>query len=308
MLFFRLLNTLIFLPKFKNAKPFTLHCGLLFVVLIYSFAAGMIFRWLESDSLETRREQEWRTKITCVHQVFDNATFLTYHNYKPDNMTLEKIINCFPSKADAKSTWSPLTAAFYGFGIATTLGYNYLAPVTISGRMFVIVYGIISIPVTMIIVANVGQYLHQFAGSMKKNIEVYNKRRRPSKAHFTEDDIPDASVTVASLGLLLFFLLYVSLGALFLPLLNGEMDFWNGLYVNFICLTAIDGFGHLVPKNLAYWPITFLYILIGLAITTIAIDIGSQFMKKLHHLGQKVKNVASTKIWFGGKTWVWKFH
>lgn len=58
-------------------------------------------------------------------------------------------------------------------------------------------------------------------------IEVYNKRRRPSKAHFTEDDIPDASVTVASLGLLLFFLLYVSLGALFLPLLNGEVRFVN---------------------------------------------------------------------------------
>lgn len=54
---------------FQNAKPLTLHCGLLFVVLIYSFAAGMIFRWLESDSLEERREQEWRTKILCVHQV-----------------------------------------------------------------------------------------------------------------------------------------------------------------------------------------------------------------------------------------------
>lgn len=54
---------------FQNAKPFTLHCGLLFVVLIYSFAAGMIFRWLESESLEKRREQEWEAKITCVHQV-----------------------------------------------------------------------------------------------------------------------------------------------------------------------------------------------------------------------------------------------
>ena len=51
---------------FQNAKPFTLHCGLLLVVLIYSFAAGMIFRWLESESLEKRREQEWERKITCI--------------------------------------------------------------------------------------------------------------------------------------------------------------------------------------------------------------------------------------------------
>uniref|UniRef100_A0AC34R2W9 Potassium channel domain-containing protein n=1 Tax=Panagrolaimus sp. JU765 TaxID=591449 RepID=A0AC34R2W9_9BILA len=249
MIFFRLLSSLITLPKFQQAKPFTLHCALLLVVLIYSFIAGMIFRWLESEHLENKREMEWQKKLLCVHQVFDNATALTYRNYKPINSTLEEIIHCFDAKMDAKSTWSPLTAAFYGFGIATTLGYNYLHPETIAGRMFCIVYGICSIPVTMIIVANVGQYLHQFAGSMKKNIEVRNKRRRASKAHLTEDDIPDASVTVASLGLLLFFLLYVSLGALFLPLLNGEMDFWNGLYVNFICLTAIDGFGHLVPKK-----------------------------------------------------------
>lgn len=126
------------LGLFQQAKPFTLHCALLFVVLIYSFIAGMIFRWLESEHLENKHQMEWQKKLVCVHQVilleinpyitinffqvFDNATALSYRNYKPINSTLEEIIHCFVAKMDAKSTWGPLTAAFYGFGIATTLG------------------------------------------------------------------------------------------------------------------------------------------------------------------------------------------
>jgi hypothetical protein len=56
------------------------------------------------------------------------------------------------------------------------------------------------------------------------------------------------------------------------------------------------------PFRWAYLPITFLYVCIGLAITTIAIEIGSEYLKKLHHFGKKMKNVAQTRIWFGGKT------
>lgn len=54
--------------------------------------------------------------------------------------------------------------------------------------------------------------------------------------------------------------------------------------------------------RVAYLPITFLYVSLGLALTTIAIDIGSEYMRKLHYLGQKMKNVAVIKIRFGGKT------
>ncbi|VDN39994.1 unnamed protein product [Gongylonema pulchrum] len=31
-------------------------------------------------------------------------------------------------------------------------------------------------------------------------------------------------------------------------------------------------------------------------------DVGSEYVRKLHYIGQKMKNVATTKIWFGGKT------
>jgi hypothetical protein len=186
------------------------------------------------------------------------------------------------------------------------------------GRMFCIVYGLCGIPVAMIILANVGQYLNQFACKSRKRFEQYSDRRRRSKALIGDEG--ENNVELTSLMVLGVFLAYVALGAVLLPLLNGQFDFINGLYYNFLCLTAID-FGALVPKrcvdaccfvkgdkpadsfySVALLPITLIYVCIGLAITTLAIDVGSDYMKKLHYLGKKMKDAATTKIWFGGKS------
>ncbi|KHJ91532.1 Ion channel [Oesophagostomum dentatum] len=65
-------------------------------------------------------------------------------------------------------------------------------------------------------------------------------------------------------------ILYLVLGALFVPLLHGHFDFLNGIYFAFICLTAIE-YGDLVPDNNWYVPIVIVYVCIGLAISTIAL-------------------------------------
>lgn len=245
---------------------------------------------------------------------------------------------CFIVETDSRSQWTFVTATLYGFGIVTTLGYNRIAPVTTSARLFCVIYGICGIPITMIIIANIGQYMNQFAKILRKKLQKWIDKRRSKKRNIlkvkavaygikTKEDIngnidhengeldrlssendtdstesyeDDSSAGVTAFALLIIFLLYVFLGALLLPGLNGRIDFLNGIYYNFLCLTAID-FGQLVPQNVHLLPITFLYVCIGLAITTIAIDVGSEYMKQLHYLGRKMKNVATTKIWFGGK-------
>lgn len=122
--------------------------------------------------------------------------------------------------------------------------------------MFCIVYGLCGIPIAMIILANVGQYLNQFACNSRKRFEQYNERRRRTKTvkknndDDDDDDDNDNNIELTSLMVLIVFLVYVALGAILLPLLNGQFDFLNGLYFNFLCLTAID-FGALVPKKYA---------------------------------------------------------
>jgi hypothetical protein len=47
-------------------------------------------------------------------------------------------------------------------------------------------------------------------------------------------------------------------------------------------------------------PFVLVYVSIGLMITTMAIDVAAVYLRKLHHIGRKLKNVGVMMIWFGG--------
>ena len=43
------------------------------------------------------------------------------------------------------------------------------------------------------------------------------------------------------------------------------------------------------------------YLAVGLMLVTVAIDIFSVALRKVHSVGQRLKNVAHVGVWFGGK-------
>uniref|UniRef100_A0AC35UE42 Potassium channel subfamily K member 18 n=1 Tax=Rhabditophanes sp. KR3021 TaxID=114890 RepID=A0AC35UE42_9BILA len=319
---------------FQKAKPLTLHISLLLLVFAYAFIGGLAFLKLEAEATEIRKREDVIEKTRCLEKVFLNIKNV-------NNSAIMSVMTCFDTEIDPRSQWSFVTATLYGFGIVTTLGYNRIAPVTLAGRLFCVLYGLCGIPLTMIIIANIGQFINQFSCQFRKKLGVWIENKKAKKkarmkakqdaygfkkdingnianeddsSNKSDDDSDlenqkskeeDDSISVTALALLIIFLLYVSFGALLLPALNGRIDFLNGIYYNFLCLTAID-FGQLVPQKVHLLPITFIYVCVGLAITTIAIDVGSDYMKRLHYLGRKMKNVATTKIWFGGKQMIVK--
>ena len=78
------------------------------------------------------------------------------------------------------------------------------------------------------------------------------------------------------------------------------MQFGTALYFNFVTLTTV-GLGDIFPKSEKYLLVTLMYIAIGLALTTIAIEVASEFVQKLHFAGKKLKNAGNAAIWVGGK-------
>ncbi|KIH62668.1 Ion channel [Ancylostoma duodenale] len=72
------------------------------------------------------------------------------------------------AQADPRLEWSFKSAALYGFGILTTLGYGKVEPRTPNGRLFTVIYGFIGIPVTVILLTNLGRYLEQLIQKVKK--------------------------------------------------------------------------------------------------------------------------------------------
>ncbi|KHN77944.1 TWiK family of potassium channels protein 9 [Toxocara canis] len=125
-----------------------------------------------------------------------------------------------------------------------------------------------------------------------------------------EDDEKDPSDSEAdtaprqAISLLLLFLAYILIGALMITTYEPDMDYFKAIYFNFVTLTSI-GLGDIVPRSETYMLFTITYIAIGLALTTIAIEIAADTLKKLHYFGRKIENVANVHIWFGGKKFVW---
>ncbi|VDN55678.1 unnamed protein product [Dracunculus medinensis] len=191
-------------------------------------------------------------------------------------------------------------------------GYGNVTPKTNHGRIFVIIYGLIGIPLSMLAIANLGKFLSAFLKRWTKSavknfrnfFETGRKRFRSKEkqALVNYNDIHDVNVGswLDAIVLLSAFFLYLIVGSVLIAAYEKEMDFFGAIYFNFVSLTTI-GLGDLIPKNENYLAFTIIYCIVGLSLTTIAIEIASEYLKKLHFFGRKLENVGNVQVWFGGK-------
>ncbi|KIH60364.1 Ion channel [Ancylostoma duodenale] len=105
-----------------------------------------------------------------------------------------------------------------------------------------------------------------------------------------DENEPRKTGEAVALGLT--FTIYLLVGAKVLSVYEPEMDFFKAFYFNFVTLTTI-GFDYLT--------VTLCYIGIGLALTTMAIELAADLLRKLHYVGRKMDNMANVVVWFGGK-------
>ncbi|WKX92632.1 hypothetical protein Q1695_010565 [Nippostrongylus brasiliensis] len=268
----------------RHQKALTVNLVVVVFLIAYTLIGGYIFLHFEHNYAQFVKLNETLTKKACIETLLTRDRELRVSREADfARVIAEKCLS--PASQDPRLEWSFKTAALYGFGILTTLGYGKVEPRTPNGRLFTVIYGFIGIPVTVILLTNLGRYLERLT----------QKARLKCSRHVDPD-----SDSITGTTLFLVMILYLLMGALFIPLLHGHLDFFSGIYFAFICLTAIE-YGDLVPDNNWYIPLVIAYVCIGLAISTIALDIGSYYVRKLHYVGRKLKNIANIRIWFGAK-------
>ncbi|VDL74637.1 unnamed protein product [Nippostrongylus brasiliensis] len=236
--------------------------------------------------------------------------------------------------------WSLMDSVLFCFTVITTIGYGNVAPRTFHGRIFVIAYGLIGVPFTMLAIANLGKFLAtvlktwtspfvkcarrlrrrlckpKYTAKEKQRLMERESRRsvKPKSADddgsSDTDDELDEDDDSTSDGIVLFisFVIYIIIGSIAIAAYEPNMDLFEAIYFNFVTLTTI-GLGDLVPQSDTYLVsavirvdvITLVYCTVGLALTTIAIEIAADTLKKLHYFGRKMENVANVQVWFGGK-------
>ncbi|KAK6109522.1 Ion channel family protein [Brugia pahangi] len=225
--------------------------------------------------------------------------------------------------------WSLMDSIVFCFTVITTIGYGNVAPKTMEGRLFVIAYGVLGIPFTMLAIASLGKFLAEILKGItqltarllktifccysvqkqfkEKEALISDLKNDDNKQGIANDDDISGSSEIKkvekwgeALVLIVAFFIYIIIGSIVIASYEPEMDFFGAIYFNFVSLTTI-GLGDLVPKNEKYLVLTLIYSAVGLALTTIAIEIAAEYLKMLHYFGRKIDNVANVQIWFGGK-------
>jgi len=298
-------------------------------LIIYTFAGGVAFLWLERDHYLQIKGDLARERLECIQQLLNNGEKQPSSAVMDDGIDVglaEKIADrCLMDlELDARKEWNLKNSLLFGFGILTTLGYGKIEPATMPAQLFAVIWGFLGVPVTVIILTNLGLYMRKAEKHVRRWWHDYRrwvekKRRRgmkrllsrgwrgggpPSESTSTsssfyyedseeevletitnEDAVDNNNIAnirerqrrrrkdergISPSYLAALVLLYLLVGAIFIPLLNGQLELIDGLYYSYLCFTAIE-YGGMIPRDIYYIPLVILYMVVGLAMSTIAL-------------------------------------
>ncbi|KHJ49524.1 hypothetical protein D918_00651 [Trichuris suis] len=245
-----------------------------------------------------------------------NVTELLYHSFHKYYLTSHEII-----ENKTIDEWSFSTAIFFAVTVVTTIGFGNPAPVTLTGRAVCICFALFGIPLTLVTIADIGKffseylvwqysYYLEFKQKINKGIRRWKKRhlgdlsrqesfglcdqcKQKRLLEFDHSSVPATVVIAILFG-------YTALGGLLFC--NTEMwNYFEAFYFSFITMTTI-GFGDLIPRRGSNMIGILMYIVLGLVITTMCIDlVGVQYIRKIHYFGRKIQDARSALAIVGGK-------
>ncbi|KAL5017439.1 hypothetical protein ScPMuIL_007028 [Solemya velum] len=147
--------------------------GLCSFVVGYSIFGGFIFMRLEAPFELRARRSMTHLRKSYVDELW-NVT--RWHNIlHPTNWSreAERILQKFQTNiykatkqkgwdgkdGEADSQWSFAGSLLYSITVITTIGYGHIAPKTDYGRLVTMVYALVGIPLTLLCLANLGNFL-----------------------------------------------------------------------------------------------------------------------------------------------------
>ncbi|XP_071413807.1 potassium channel subfamily K member 10 [Pithys albifrons albifrons] len=232
------------------------------VVLFYLVAGGLVFHSLEQpfESMQKNtialEKAVFLREHTCVSEMELEA--LIQHAVDADNAGVSPV---GPS-SNTSSHWDLGGAFFFAGTVITTIGYGKMAPSTVGGKVFCILYAIFGIPLFGFLLAGIGDQLGTIFGKGIARVEKVFRKKQVSQTKIR--------VISTILFILAGCIVFVTIPAFAFKHIEG----WTALesiYFVVVTLTTI-GFGDFVAGGNAdihyrewYKPLVWFWILVGLA-------------------------------------------
>ncbi|XP_036677054.2 open rectifier potassium channel protein 1 isoform X4 [Drosophila suzukii] len=285
---------------------------LLIFYISYLMFGAAIYYHIEHGEEKLARAAEMKEQVDINEYLLDE---LSDKNKTVQNEILERISDycgkpvTLPTQNDTPYTWTFYHAFFFAFTVCSTVGYGNISPTTFAGRMIMIAYSVIGIPVNGILFAGLGEY---FGRTFEAIYRRYKKYKMSSDMHYVPPQLGLITTVVIALipGIALFLLLPSWVFTYF-----EDWPYSISLYYSYVTTTTI-GFGDYVPTFGANQPrefggwfvvyqifviVWFIFSLGYLVMIMTFITRGLQ-SKKLAYLEQQLSsNLKATqnRIWTG---------
>uniref|UniRef100_A0A914H2J9 Potassium channel domain-containing protein n=1 Tax=Globodera rostochiensis TaxID=31243 RepID=A0A914H2J9_GLORO len=340
----------------KYLKILLPHVGLNILLFTYISFGAIVFIFLEADNeLEQRRSKV--SQILHIYELIMNetvaicrsagATSLSTLNGSMVERRMRPLLSVlsrtheyderFTSEAQMwsdsedslETKWTFAASSLYALTVITSTGYDHLTPLTDSGRIFTVFYGLLGIPLMFITAADIGKFLSDLViktygkllGICTWLLSVFDaikdyivqpddesiesrklrerRKRRRRRLDGGDEDEEDEDRERLQLPIFSYFALVVGYCAIGSLLFNwwergAVWSFIHGLFFSFNTITTI-GLGNICVTNRAYLALVILYVIIGLAVITASLDLCSSTLKKtftkLHYFGRKIREI-----------------
>ncbi|CAD5215938.1 unnamed protein product [Bursaphelenchus okinawaensis] len=315
----------------KYARIILPHVGLILISCVYIVGGAMIFYVVESpNEVNIRREN-----LYLINKQKEEMLRSLWNEMKANNLSREEVnmlamsyidestrilFDAFDThfitgvhlrnKSAVENSWTVTTAIFFTTTLLTTIGYGNQAPVTTHGRLICIFYALFGVPLILITVADIGKFLSEniiwlysmYTDRCKKNKDNYQLQTEAEdeeKKELAQLGL-EHYITIPIMLIATILLGYMMVGAILLARWE-RWSFFEGFYFSFITMTTV-GFGDIVPLKQEFFMFDLFYIIVGLAITTMCIDLaGLQYIRKIHYFGRAIKDARFALVNVGGK-------
>ncbi|XP_073829290.1 open rectifier K[+] channel 1 [Musca autumnalis] len=218
---------------------------LLIFYISYLMFGASIYYHIEHGLEYHRRQEELKERIAINEYILEQ---LDDKNVTTQNEVLERITEyCGKPVTDYRNdeyeipyTWTFYHSFFFAFTVCSTVGYGNISPSTTLGRMIMIVYSVIGIPINGILFAGLGEY---FGKTFSAIYRRYKKYKMTHDVHYVPPQLGLITTVLIALvpGITLFLLIPSWVFSYF-----EDWPFSLAFYYSYVTTTTI-GFGDYVP-------------------------------------------------------------
>ncbi|MCP9265979.1 AP-2 complex subunit mu [Dirofilaria immitis] len=267
------------------------HVGLVVLLIVYLLIGAIVFRYLEApNELETRdrelraifglrkdfHDMVWNLTVGGDKQYFESLVLAMFEAYRNQFVNENHLLN--KTNGDAM-LWTYANR------------YGNLVPATQFGRIACICFALFGIPLLLVCRQSrriSHHYRDRSSSAQSSSVSMKAGSMNLNSIDSDSESSCEDELRIPVVMVLFVLVAYTAIGGLLFRSWEG-WQYFDAFYFCFITMATV-GFGDIVPTEQMYMFFTMAYIIFGLALATMCIDLaGTEYIRKIHYLGTKME-------------------